>query len=70
MSVARVTEVIASSTVSFDDAIKSGVARAGQTLDNVTSAWVKDQKAIIDNGEIVEYRVCLLYTSPSPRDRG
>jgi len=62
MSVARVTEIIASSTVGFDDAIKSGVTRAGQTLDNISSAWVQDQKCIIDGGEIVEYRVNLKIT--------
>jgi len=62
MSVARVTEVISSSTESFDDAIKSGVARASETLDNITSAWVQDQKCIIDGGAIVEYRVALKIT--------
>ncbi len=62
MSVARVTEVISSSTTSFDDAIKSGVARATQTLDNITSAWVQDQKCIINDGAIVEYRVALKIT--------
>lgn len=62
MSVARVTEVISSSTTSFDDAIKSGVARATQTLDNITSAWVQDQKCIINDGAIAEYRVALKIT--------
>ncbi len=62
MSVARVTEVISSSTVSFDDAIKSGVDRATKTLDNVTSAWVQDQKCMINDGAIVEYRVNLKIT--------
>ena len=61
MSVARVTEVISSSTKGFDDAIKVGVDRT-KTLDNVTSAWVQDQKCIIDNGSIVEYRVALKIT--------
>jgi flavin-binding protein dodecin len=40
MSVARVTEIIAASPSSFDDAIKFGVARAAKTLDNVKGAWV------------------------------
>ena len=43
MSLARVTEIIASSPKSFDDAIKEGVKRATKTLENVTSIWVKDQ---------------------------
>ena len=62
MSVACVTEVISSSTESFDDAIKSGVARANETLDNITSAWVQDQKCIVNDGAIVEYRVAMKIT--------
>ena len=48
MSVARVTEIIASSPKSFDDAIKEGVKRATKTLENVTSIWVKDQSLEIE----------------------
>ena len=62
MSVARVTEIIASSKKSFDDAIKEGVDRACKTLDNVTGAWVQDQKVSISKGKIVEYRVALKVT--------
>jgi dodecin len=62
MSVARVTEIISASTVSFDDAIKKGVARACETLKNVEGAWVKDQKMSIKNSKIVEYRVNLKVT--------
>lgn len=62
MSVARVTEIIAGSSVSFDDAIKQGVARANQTLRNVKSVWVQDQTASVANGEIAEYRVALKVT--------
>jgi flavin-binding protein dodecin len=62
MSVARVTEIIASSKKSFDDAVKEGVDRACKTLDNVTGAWVQDQKVSIHKGKIVEYRVNLKVT--------
>ena len=63
MSVARVTEIKASSTKSFDDAIKEGVARAAKTLKNVKSAWVANQDVIIDEkGNISEYRVQLKVT--------
>ena len=62
MSIARVTEVISSSTVSFEDAIQAGVDRATKTLDNVTSAWVQDQKCTITDGKISEYRVNLKIT--------
>jgi dodecin len=62
MSVARVTEIISSSAKSFDDAIENGVERASKTLKNVRSAWVQDQKAIVENGSISEYRVTLKVT--------
>lgn len=62
MSVAKVTEIIASSTVSFDDAMQQGVARATKTLKNVTAAWIQDQKVIIKDGAIVEYRVSMKVT--------
>jgi flavin-binding protein dodecin len=48
MSLARVTEIIASSPKSFDDAIKEGVKRATKTLENVTSIWVRDQSLEIE----------------------
>lgn len=62
MSVARVTEIISSSNKSFEDAIEQGVKRACKTLDNVKSAWVKEQKVKIDGGKITDYRVTLLVT--------
>ena len=63
MTVAKVTEIIASSTKSFDDAILTGVARAHKTLKNLKSAWVKNQQVKLNNeGQIVEYRVELKIT--------
>lgn len=62
MSVARVTEVIASSAVSFEDAVKRGIERANKTLKNVQGAWVKDQKVVVEDGTITEYRVTLKIT--------
>ncbi len=61
-SVARVTEIIASSSKSFDDAVKTGIDRACKTLDNVQGAWVKDQKVVIKKGKVTEYRVGLMIT--------
>ena len=61
-SVARVTEIIASSNKSFDDAVKTGIDRACKTLDNVQGAWVKDQKIVIKKGKVTEYRVGLMIT--------
>jgi flavin-binding protein dodecin len=62
MSVARVTEIIAASPKSFDDALQVGVARANKTLQNVKSAWIEDEKVVIENGKITEYRVALKVT--------
>ena len=57
MSIARVTEITSSSTKSFDDAMREGLARANKTLQNVTGAWIKDQEVVAKNGKITEYRV-------------
>lgn len=62
MSVARVTEIIASSKKSFDDAVEKGIARAGKTLKNVQGAWVKDQTVVVKKGKISEFRVVLKVT--------
>ena len=51
MAVARVTEISSTSTKSFEDAIQQGVARATKTLRNVRSAWVKEQRVDIEDGE-------------------
>jgi len=63
MSVARVTEIIASSTESFDDATRRGLRRAAKTLKNVKGAWGEGQKVECDStGHVTEYRVILKVT--------
>lgn len=62
MSVARVTEISATSPESFDDAVKQGIARAAKTLRNIESAWVKDQNVSIENGQVAAFRVNLAVT--------
>lgn len=57
--VARVTEVIASSPKSFDDAVMVGFKRATKTLRGITGIRVKDHRCRVENGKIVEYRVTL-----------
>jgi len=60
MSVARVTEIIASSTESFEDATRKGLKRAAKTLKNLRGAWVEGQKVECDsNGHVTEFRVIL-----------
>jgi hypothetical protein len=62
MSVAKVTEIIASSKDGFDDAVAKGVKRASKTLKNVTGAWVQDQQVVVKDDKIKEYRVNLKVT--------
>ena len=57
MAIAKVTEITASSTKSFEDAIKQGIARADKTLDKVKGAWIQEQTVVVDGGKISEYRV-------------
>lgn len=57
MAVARVTEVIASSTKSWQDAADQALSRAAKTLRGITGMEILAQKAKIEKGKIVEYRV-------------
>ncbi|MEW9808376.1 dodecin family protein [Mesorhizobium sp. ZMM04-5] len=57
MSVARVTEITASSKKSFQDAIEKGISRAAKTLKNVQGAWIQEQKVVVEDGQIAAYRV-------------
>jgi flavin-binding protein dodecin len=63
MSIARVTEIKATSPKSFEDAIQAGVARASKTLQNVKAAWIQNQEVLVDEkGLITEFRVHLKVT--------
>ena len=62
MSVAKVSELSATSTSSFEDAIQQGLTRASKTLRNVRGAWIKEQHVRCDNGRIVEYQVNMMVT--------
>ncbi len=62
MSVAKVIEVSASSTESFEDAVRQGIKRAAETVKNIQSAWIKEQKVLVENGKVVEFRVNMKIT--------
>ena len=63
MSIARVTEIKSASAKSFDDAIRTGLARACKRLENVKSAWIQNQEVLLDaKGKIVEFRVQMKVT--------
>jgi hypothetical protein len=62
MSIAKVSEISATSSKSFEDALSLGIARAHKTLRNVRSAWVKDQQVRVRDGAITEYQVKVMVT--------
>ena len=62
MSIARVTEISATSTTSFEDAVKDGISRANRSLRNVKSAWIKEQRVSVEDGNISHYQVNLMVT--------
>jgi flavin-binding protein dodecin len=62
MSVARITEISSTSSESFDDAIRQGIARAAKTLRQIKSAWIKEQRVEVTDGRITAYQVNLLVT--------
>lgn len=57
MSVAKTIEISAQSNKSFEDAIKTGIDKASSSVDNIESAWVKDQIVLVDGGKVDGYRV-------------
>jgi flavin-binding protein dodecin len=62
MSVAKVSEISATSSKSFEDALQQGIARASKTLRNVKSAWVKEQQVRVEKGKVTEYQVNMMVT--------
>jgi flavin-binding protein dodecin len=62
MSVAKVSEISATSTESFEGAIQEGVSRASKTLENITGAWVQEMKIDVKDGQITNYRVNMRVT--------
>lgn len=62
MSVAKVSEISATSSKSFEDAIQQGLSRASKTLRNVRSAWVKEQHVRVEGGKVSEYQVNMMVT--------
>jgi flavin-binding protein dodecin len=62
MSIAKVSEISATSAKSFEDAVVQGLARANKTLRNVRSAWIKEQQVRVQDGSITEYQVNMMVT--------
>jgi flavin-binding protein dodecin len=62
MSIAKITEISASSPKSFDDAVAKGITRASKTLDDIQGAWVESFKVDVKNGKVTQYRVHIKVT--------
>ncbi len=62
MSVAKVSEISATSSKSFEDAIQQGLKRASKTLRNIRGAWIKEQHVRCDNDKILDYQVNMMVT--------
>lgn len=62
MSIGKVIEISSSSTKNFEDAIREGIKRAAETVDDIRGAWIKEQQVRVEKGKIVEYRVDMKVT--------
>ncbi len=62
MAIAKTIEITASSTSGIEDAVKSGLAKAGETVNGIETAWIKDANAVVRDGKVVEWRVRLKLT--------
>ena len=57
MSLAKVIEVTASSPTTFEDAVRSGIAKAATTIHGIQGAWIKNSTVVVEDGLITEFRV-------------
>lgn len=62
MAVAKIVELSASSSESFEDAVQKGIDRASETISDVKQAWIKDMKVMVENGKVTEYVVHMMIT--------
>ncbi len=62
MPVMKVVELMSSSKKSWEDATAKAVKKASKSIKGIKSAYVQDQSVVVNNGEVVEYRVNLKVT--------
>ena len=62
MSIAKTSEISASSSKSFEDAISKGIKKMGETVKNIEGAWIKEQKVVVKDGDVASYRVTMKVT--------
>ncbi len=62
MSVLKVVELMSSSKKSWEDATAKAVKKASKSIQEIKSAYVKDQSVVVNKGVVTEYRVVLKVT--------
>ncbi len=62
MSVAKTSEISASSPKSFEEAISKGIKKMSETVKNIEGAWIKEQKVVVKDGDVASYRVTMKVT--------
>jgi flavin-binding protein dodecin len=62
MSIAKIIEITAESTESFEAAVRDGIEAAGKSVRNIEGAWVKEHKVVVENGKITAFRVDMKVT--------
>jgi len=61
-TVGKIIELTAESSESFEDAIRRGIEKASQTVEDIRGAWVEGQQVVVRDGSVVAYRVDLKLT--------
>lgn len=59
MSVVKIIEVSAASPSGFEDALRRGIATASKTIHGIQGAWISEQKAVVEDGNVTEFRVTM-----------
>ena len=62
VSVAKVIELTAGSSESYEEAVRQAVAKASESINNIEGAWVSEHKAVVADGKVVEFRATVRIT--------
>jgi len=62
MAIAKIIEITASSSSGIEDAVRSGIAKASETVKRIETAWIKDTNVVLRDGKVSEWRVRLKIT--------
>jgi len=57
MAIMKVIEILAESPKSWEDATKIAVAKAGESIKNIKSAFVQSQSVVVNKNKVKAFRV-------------